>query len=342
MWPEPIPAGTFKPNERARTALANPLREGALLRPIGPCVDLKVVTPIDSSSDPKYRSVNPVETLPNPLRAPNVDLLDAVQLRQAWRDVAFHLERGLQVGHPHYAQVWSTVVEVDGRRCGKAVVKLFAEALWPLPHDFLRRWRTVEQRVESELQAYASLRPAQGRDVPHCYGAFPFEMPWGDIVTGVVLEDLNAGADPLERFCEREKDNLKTVEAVHGLMSPSFHHLHRLQALDVGAIQPDASDIFVLRKSTANSARFVFVGFSYAESGERRRRAAAAIHPEDAYEWTDEDRLEASWGEIIRPKVYMQWADYACEHEPLVWTRRHLPRGEWEALQKDVGLDGPE
>lgn len=50
---------------------------------------------------------------------------------------------------------------------------------------------------------YASLRPVQGRDVAHCYGAHDFEMPWGDVVVGIVLEDLGEVAKPLVEWCER-------------------------------------------------------------------------------------------------------------------------------------------
>ncbi|BGP38968.1 hypothetical protein JCM10449v2_002906 [Rhodotorula kratochvilovae] len=216
-----VPDGVFEPNNCARAALANPLREGAVLRPAGPCIDLDIITFAVNSSDPAYRSEITGETRPNPLRPPNFELLKAVHSRRGWEDVAFRLARGLQLGHPHYVQVWSADVEIEGQGMGTAVLKLFAEALWPLPHDYINPWRSVEERIDSELQAYASLSPAQGRDVPHCYGAFPFEIPWGDVVTGVVLEDISAVAEPLKDFCEREEDNLKTVEAVHSVVRPN-------------------------------------------------------------------------------------------------------------------------
>ena len=35
------------------------------------------------------------------------------------------------------------------------------------------------------------LRSEQGRMIPHCYGLYRFEMPWGEEVTGMLLEDLS-------------------------------------------------------------------------------------------------------------------------------------------------------
>ncbi|BGP38970.1 hypothetical protein JCM10449v2_002908 [Rhodotorula kratochvilovae] len=335
-----IPDGTFVPNDRARAALANPLREGALLCPTGPCIDLELVTSIDNSSAAQYRSEIVGETPPNPLRPPNFDLLEAVHSRRGWQNLAFRLKRGLQIGHPRYAQVWTVEVELEGRGCGSVVVKLFAEALWPLPHDSLLRWRSLEQRLAAEVQAYTSLHPAQGRDIPHCYGAFSFEMPWGDVVTGVVLEDLGPIADPLKKFCEREKVNLKTPEAVHSVMSPSFHHLHRLQALDVGSICPDTTDIFVLQSSGVAHTHYVLVGFSYSKPAEEGRREWAKMDPEFLYENADEQLLENAWRKVLSLELYVRWARYVVEHEPclIAWDGRQRGASSSEDEDEEVEL----
>jgi hypothetical protein len=35
------------------------------------------------------------------------------------------------------------------------------------------------------------MRSRQGLDIPICYGFYKFQVPWGETVTGVILEDLS-------------------------------------------------------------------------------------------------------------------------------------------------------
>ncbi|TNY19558.1 hypothetical protein DMC30DRAFT_447855, partial [Rhodotorula diobovata] len=233
------------PNERALAALANPLREGGPLHPAGPPLRLEVVSPTGAPSA-RIASEKAFES-PNALRPSCRDLLDAARTAHGWRSIQFRLVEGLHVGHGKYAQVWTAETQVGGRAVGRVVLKLFADAQWPLPHDYRDTWRPVGRRVSSELQAYAARRPTQGRDVAYCYGAYSFEMPWGDVVTGVVLEDLSRTAESIADFCKREKRNLSSVEDAYNVLSSSFRHLHRLHSLDVGHVQPRLDNILVLR-----------------------------------------------------------------------------------------------
>lgn len=54
---------------------------------------------------------------------------------------------------------------------------------------------------------------AQGVDVPWCYGFYRFDMPWGEEVTGILLEDLSdpSRAQTIETCIQACRP--KTVEA---------------------------------------------------------------------------------------------------------------------------------
>ncbi|TNY19095.1 hypothetical protein DMC30DRAFT_424264 [Rhodotorula diobovata] len=170
--------------------------------------------------------------------------------------------------------------------------------------------------MASGRTAYAARRPTQGRDVAYCYGAYSFEMPWGDVVTGVVLEDLSRTAESIADFCKREKRNLSSVEDAYNVLSSSFRHLHRLHSLDVGHVQPRLDNILVLRESTSTEVQFVFCGFSWAESAAEGRRALRATEPDQLYRWGDECLLDGIWSLVLEWSVYVEWGEYAEEHEP--------------------------
>ncbi|GAA5841132.1 hypothetical protein JCM9279_000548 [Rhodotorula babjevae] len=299
------PPEAFVPNERALAALAKPLDAGLVLQPTSPPLRLDMLSPALDSRTSRSDTDMPARLVesPNPLRAANRALLGAARTRGGWRGISLHLIKGLQVGHGKYAQVWSAEVDVDGRKCGRVVVKLFAEALWPLPHDWHRFWRPLEERLESELQAYASLRPTQGRDVPHCYGAYEFEMPWGDIVVGVVLEDLGEVAESLVDFCRREQDGLLSD------VSSAYD-----TALDVGEVEPRRDDVYVLRSSTALKPHIAFAGFSWAESAKEGRPAYAAEFPDHVYRWRDEDPLDRVWDTLTDYRL--DWGGEVERREP--------------------------
>jgi len=161
-------------------------------------------------------------------------------------------------------------------------------------------------------------------------------MPWGDVVTGVVLEDLSRTAESIADFCKREKRNLSSVEDAYNVVRPplclsatrtdacasraqlrsSFSHLHRLHSLDVGHVQPRLDNILVLRESTSTEVQFVSCGFSWAESAAEGRRALRATEPDQLYRWGDECLLDGIWSLVLEWSVYVEWGEYAEEHEP--------------------------
>lgn len=63
----------------------------------------------------------------------------------------------------------------------------------------------------------------QGRQIPHCYGAFRFEMPWGTTATGFLLEDLTPIAQSLRRLSDEEgevyDDDMAKFEPLVSLLS---------------------------------------------------------------------------------------------------------------------------
>ncbi|GAA6052272.1 hypothetical protein JCM3770_007413 [Rhodotorula araucariae] len=262
-----VPDEQWEPTAEAQRAIANALGTRHVLRPSSSTLD----SSITSRGEDAPRFTGDRAHPPNELRPVNRRLLDAVCSPSGWKAVSFRLTDSLRVGHMQFSQVWGAEVYLEGNRIGRVVLKIVSEALYPPFPTFGEREYSPSERVANGMLAYSALISLQGRDIPHCYGAFRFEMPWGDDAVGFVLEDLHEFGELLCGFVEREQDKLQTVEALHRVMRPSFHQLHRIFALNVGKVRVHTSDIFVLRDSTVDDPHFVFCGLTQSERADTAR-----------------------------------------------------------------------
>jgi len=108
---------------RQRIARASPLRKDTLLSFSLPSLYPKAV--YDTSTQAKESSNTARHASQSLLKLLNDDERGRLNVR---------LVRGIQKGSGELSQVWKGSIEVEGRR-RKVVVKLFAEALFPLPRD---------------------------------------------------------------------------------------------------------------------------------------------------------------------------------------------------------------
>ncbi|GAA6037879.1 hypothetical protein JCM8097_005083 [Rhodosporidiobolus ruineniae] len=236
---------------RRKQALAAPLVPGTVLAPSGPPLHLSAITP--SREDIVALPTGTLEFVvasTNPYRPPLADLRSIVTSASGPRSLRLRLLRLLCGGEDSWTQVWQAEATSNGKKLGKVVVKLVAEALFP---DWTEDgfWQPANEAVEAESRAYSAFRPVQGRDVPHCYGAFSFEMPCGEFVTGLLLEDLSESSKRVITHCreEREAGSYASLDQVDLLMDTAYRQLHRLQELGVTSLDLSPGDLLVLNSS---------------------------------------------------------------------------------------------
>ncbi|GAA5904738.1 hypothetical protein JCM6882_008361 [Rhodosporidiobolus microsporus] len=299
----------FALQTRRERALAHPLHEGDILSPSGPALDFAAVTPLPSSLTAADAAV--AAESPNPYRPANLDLRDLVIQPGGWRRLSFRLVKGICVGEDSWAQVWRVEVLQEGRMIGTAVLKLLVEALfwqrWPTGV-----WQPASEAEEAELRAYTAFRPVQGRDVPHCYGAFSFTMPWGETVTGVVLEDLTSGGDVIYGHCEDEQaaGRYKKVEEVDELISTLYHTIHRLQRLGITGFALRPGDVLVFPSSSCERLRLVILDFGATTTAQEYSKRHAQLEKRvggmGPWQSEDEIRIEALFQGLL-PHAGLKW-----------------------------------
>ncbi|GAA5904741.1 hypothetical protein JCM6882_008362 [Rhodosporidiobolus microsporus] len=245
--------------KRRERALAHPLHEGDILSPSGPSLEPSAVTPLPSS-------LTAADTVaaesPNPYRPANLALRDLVVQPGGWRRLSFRLVKGICVGEDSWAQVWTDFFEDEV-------------------------WVPADDAEKAELRAYSAFRPLQGRDVPHCYGAFPFAMPWGETTTGVVLENLRSTATGVYDYCHqrREAGDFQTAEQIDELVSSSYRTLHRLQECGITGFEFSPGDIHILHSSSSSSFHLVFLDFGMTK-------------PASLYKIRHQEMDEMYWGQM--------------------------------------------
>ncbi|GAA5988067.1 hypothetical protein JCM10908_002050 [Rhodotorula pacifica] len=115
--------------------------------------------------------------------------------------------------------------------------------------------------MSAELTAYTRLQPLQGREVPRCYGAFDFTMPWDRSVSGIVLEDLSPFGRSLPVFCAEEESTLNTVAKIGPLATALFDLVHLVHEYGVAAAMWEQANIYVLRSSTPSHPHLAVIDF---------------------------------------------------------------------------------
>ncbi|GAA5986418.1 hypothetical protein JCM11641_000992 [Rhodosporidiobolus odoratus] len=245
---------------RRETALATPLEVGSLLSPFSPSLLLDALTPGEQSN---------ASPSPAPYRPANLELVNLFKTRSGWRSLSIRLIQPLSVEVRGWAQVYVADVEDKGRVVARIVLKLLVEAFFWDP-DWVMPWIPAEESMSAELQAYATPRPVQGQDVPHCYGAYQFTMPWGETVPGILLEDLTTTTTSSWRFMQDRRDEL-TVQSIDSFMCAAHVLLHRLQQLGVADFAINALDLLLVNPPSLQHPCFILVDFGLAVNAQQYR-----------------------------------------------------------------------
>ncbi|GAA5918499.1 hypothetical protein JCM6882_001357 [Rhodosporidiobolus microsporus] len=184
---------------RRRKAKRHPLSSGDTLIFSGPSLRSDVFTALDRT--PSTPACSPS----TPRRPVNRSLLNHLAHAPPGAIHRLTLKPPIQEGKHRFSQVWRVEVEVGGPR-EPAVLKLFVEALFPYPVDHTTRaWQYAESYEAAEADSYASFSTLQGGAVPYCYGFYRFALPFGETVTGVLLEDLSDLATPLPTWLAHQR-----------------------------------------------------------------------------------------------------------------------------------------
>ncbi|GAA5971965.1 hypothetical protein JCM11641_001588 [Rhodosporidiobolus odoratus] len=247
-------------------AVKQPLESGVILSPTGPTIDRAALSQCAMRGrhllEAEYKAVS---ASPHPMRPINAALLQLVSSDSGWTALTIRLNEQICGGEDSWAQVWTAeVYHAGGYQLGTVVIKLLAEALF-WSHWSGKTWTTAAEAEKAELQAYRILSCLQGREVPHCYGGFPFVVPWGETVTGIILEDLSQVSVPLFTFCppllHHGGEDVDKLEAVRPLLEAAFSTLHRLQALGITCYDFSPNDILILFPTSTSPMRLVFLDF---------------------------------------------------------------------------------
>lgn len=211
----------------------------------------------------------------------------------------------------------------EGGQAVDVVVKLLHESLFPLPTgggsnesdrwswwsaEWLRK-REVGKARESKRQvaigarrkgeadvlsrsphqSYALLNDFQGSDTPICYRFYHFDLPHGERIVGIVLEDLSAIARTLGEFLFQERttknDELELADGVDNVVSvdlhssgiekanatadshsprrlqftPALQAVRRFQDRGIVYLHPQPTDIFVLESQAMTDGPLALV-----------------------------------------------------------------------------------
>ncbi|BGP15068.1 hypothetical protein JCM10213_002788 [Rhodosporidiobolus nylandii] len=298
---EPVAAAAVDADlaPRRREAKKHPLLPGNVLQLTAPSLRSDVFT---------SRATAPSSASPIPPRRPASPLLlDALSPASGRAPVPYpvSLIRGIQTGKDQWARVWQAEIDVDGKR-EKVVLKLFVEALFPRPTELSgRRWSTAEECYRAEGDSYAAFSHLQGAIVPFCYGVYDFDLPFGETVGGIVLEDLTSSAIVLptwiqrlrrEKLAERLSETPRAIRAplpsgsdvdssdgelddevaplqlddVQLLLDTVFAHLQTLHNCGRGRLAFQPSDILLLRQPRPGGIEIVLLGFAYTTRAEER------------------------------------------------------------------------
>ncbi|GAA5971857.1 hypothetical protein JCM11641_001541 [Rhodosporidiobolus odoratus] len=308
--------------QRAQAA-AHPLRPSDTLAPSSPTIDPRAITTTPGDLAHIARAEEQAcSASTNPPRPVNLRLRNLVTYKTGWRSLRLRLRRQICGGNPSWAQVWTATALEGEVKLGSVVVKLLAEALFP--DDWPEAtWRSAAESEEAELRAYAAYRSLQGRDVPHCYGGFSFAVPWGDTVTGIVLEDLDEVSSDICEYCEEriEHVQLQDRKDIRPLVTTAYSTLHRLQGLGVGGYYHlDPGDIRILHSSTTSETHLVFLDFGQTRPVDYLARihaeANAKEHHYEPWQADDEGALEKLLRQVLG-SVVDEWVELEAEERGL-------------------------
>ncbi|GAA5955008.1 hypothetical protein JCM3765_003160 [Sporobolomyces pararoseus] len=330
---------------------------------------LAVSTPLDSDQTLGFKSSNlhpestaligqsksALCTSPNPLRPLNERLQKALgEGGVASGSLKLQLVEELQGKEDKWSQVWFCYVELGGEIIGEVAVKLLAQSLFPYPQDTwwrpkVFRWTSAAEIERREARAYAAFRDlAQGTDVPWCYGFYRFDMPWGEEVTGILLEDLS---DPSQaqtvEACVQAGNPEKVepdIESFDSLVLSIFLTQQRLQNLGIVSFWATTHDIILLSTQDSNGIpHTVFLDFGETRTREEKaaERGPFGFLPEPEDSNPERSDLQSSEHDGFEPHE-LQWRR-ADEHRLAVELGESIGLVVWnwmlfERTQNRVGL----
>ncbi|KAK7039100.1 hypothetical protein VNI00_010276 [Paramarasmius palmivorus] len=108
-------------------------------------------------------------------------------------ETTFTLSKQLQNGENRFSEVWlAQVPTVSSAMTSVTVVlKFFIPSKLPLPTTEsvdLKLYRTPQELVGCQYEAYMKLEEYQGKDIPYCFGKFRVNLPWDEESDVLVLE----------------------------------------------------------------------------------------------------------------------------------------------------------
>ncbi|KAM0745562.1 hypothetical protein T439DRAFT_361179 [Meredithblackwellia eburnea MCA 4105] len=176
--------------------------------------------------------------------------------------------------------------------------------------------------IQRESQVYHHFNDLQGRELALCYGFFAFELPSGEQVLGLVLEDLTEYATLLKEVAEKcamydnpyesgsdsdsDEESIETVDPSTVLRMAEFLKLyaayrlqrkfHEREQIAILRTVTDLKDIFVLHPLNQDKPHLVFIGFG--------RSSSLKI-----YKWIKENEITESKkeGEDWTPVASWNW-----------------------------------
>ncbi|ORY72764.1 hypothetical protein BCR35DRAFT_354321 [Leucosporidium creatinivorum] len=332
----PTPEQTAALLERRRVAEATPLERGDQLEWTGPAMHQDALPPL------------PYPPTASPAANPHRPLLRSLLSSSgpAFSDTPWTLElvEALQnkTEGGNWSQVWrcrAKKVEGSGEAVD-VVVKLLHESLFPVPTeggDFesdMWDWWSAEWLERKEASNYALLNDFQGADIPICYGYYHFDLPHGERVVGLVLEDLSAIARTLGDFLLRARtaknDELELEDGVDNLFTPALQAVRRFHDRGVVYLEPQSDDILILKGDNmqAGPLSLIFLDLAHtstrAQAEESIRKANIRSppipinsRPQEPRHWRSNDE---SW---IQGLIEVQ-AGFECGR---AWSKLERERG---------------
>ncbi|ORY62869.1 hypothetical protein BCR35DRAFT_355096 [Leucosporidium creatinivorum] len=329
----PTPEQTAALLERRRIAEAAPLERGDQLDWTGPAKHQDALPPL------------PYPPTTSPAANPHRPLLRSLLSSSgpAFSDTPWTLKLVEALQSETKKHNWSQVWRCKASRndgSGEAVdvvVKLLHESLFPLPTeggDFesdMWDWWSAEWLERKEASNYALFNDFQGADIPICYGYYHFDLPHGERVVGIVLEDLSAIARTLHAFVVQEQKlkgtDLDLDDGVDNLFTPALQALRRFHDRNIVFLEPQSDDILVLKGHEMKDGPLplVFLDLAHtstraeseanAERRERDRPTPKSTLSAEPWHWRSHD--EGWVAGLVRSEVgfnaWLAWDDFEGE-----------------------------
>ncbi|BGP48958.1 hypothetical protein JCM10450v2_004837 [Rhodotorula kratochvilovae] len=319
--------------ERNRT-LADPLEKGIVLAWDAPSLHPESLPPTDY---PHAKPPHPTPHMARPILSPLLATDSPAGGGTGWQ---LRLVEGVQTGEDKWSPVWRCKV-ADGRGqelAGSVVLKLYQQSLFPIPGRFDRSepekddfaWHPARHAEERESRAYRLLNAYQGREIPLCYGFYPFIVPSRESVVGVVLEDLAEDLAPLLPSLKRDILGKRVaLDTLDNWICGAFEIQHRFH--HYGVLRTCEVDGFLhfSRPRQQDPSALVYVGFSNAATRDYldalEERYFATLTPQERIELAPQRTWEQEEDRTLLGQFEVEF-ELQDEEEPLA---------EWKTMERE-------